>query len=229
MTNNHLFGFLLTVACFYLFTAIKKKLNNTNFINPLVLSTILIIFILLISKVPFDSYMKGAGIIHAFLGPVTVVLALPLYRQRKLLAKHKFPIIGGILSGVIASLLSITLLCHIFNLEDILERSIIPHSVTNPIGIEISKSLGAIQGITVASIVITGILGTIIAPFIYKLFRISNPIAKGLGLGTSAHALGTARAVDMGETEGAVSGLAIGLAAITTVIIVSLLQITGWY
>ncbi len=229
LTSNHLFGILLTVACFYLGVTVKKKLNNTTLINPLLFSTILIIIVLLACKIPFEHYMKGGGVIHAFLGPVTVVLALPLYRQRKLLGQYKFPIIGGILSGVIASLVSVTVLCRLFHLEEILERSIIPHSVTTPIGIGISNSLGAVQGITVVSIIITGILGTAIAPLVYKLFKITHPVAKGLGLGTSAHALGTSKAVEMGEKEGAVSSLAIGLAAITTVVLVSILQVTGWY
>lgn len=228
ITNNHLFGILITVAFFFAGMWLKQRFKK-NFINPLLMSVILIVILLLVLHIPYDNYMKGGGVIHSFLGPVTVVLALPLYRQRKLLIKYKASIIGGILTGVLASLFSVILLCRVFHLNDMLERSLIPHSVTTPIGIAISNTLGAIEGITVVSIIITGILGASIAPLIYKLFRITHPIAKGLGLGTSAHALGTSKAVEMGETEGAVSSLAIGLAAITTVILVAVLQLAGWY
>ncbi len=228
ITNNHLFGILITLAFFYGAFYLKKRLK-ASWINPLLLSTIAIIIFLILLHIPYENYMQGGGVINSFLGPVTVVLALPLYRQRKLLMKHKFSIIGGIFSGVLASLISVTVLCRLIGLNDILEKSLIPHSVTTPIGIEVSKSLGAIEGITIVSIIITGILGASIAPMIYKLLRIKHPISRGLGFGTSSHALGTSKAVEMGETEGAVSGLAIGVAAITTVIVVAILQIFGWY
>jgi len=228
ITNNHLFGILITVGFFFIGLWLKQRFKK-SFINPLLLSVICIIALLLLLNIPYENYMKGGGVIHSFLGPVTVVLALPLYRQRRLLMNYKTSIIGGILTGVLASLISVILLCRVFHLNEMLERSLIPHSVTTPIGIGLSNTLGAVEGITVVSIIITGILGASIAPFIYKLFRVNHPIAKGLGLGTSAHALGTSKAVEMGETEGAVSSLAIGVAAITTVVMVAVLQLVGWY
>ena len=228
LTNNHLFGILLSVAVFYGGVTLRNKLK-LNFINPLLLGIIIIIGLLVIADIPFEHYMKGGSVIHAFLGPVTVLLALPLYRQRKLLVEYKYPIIFGILTGVITSLVSVILLSRVFDLNEILERSLLAHSVTTPIGISISNSLGAIEGITVVSIVITGILGTAIAPIFYKLLRIMHPVAKGLGLGTTSHALGTTKAFEMGETEGAVSSLAIGVAALTTVAIVTVLKVVGFY
>nr|WP_321452109.1 LrgB family protein [uncultured Carboxylicivirga sp.] len=228
LTNTHLFGILLTLGLYYGCIWLRKK-TKQNWINPLLLSAFLIIIVLTQVHIPYEHYTKGAGFIHAFLGPVTVVLALPLYRQRKLLVQHKFSILGGIFSGVAASFISVILLCRVFNLNELLERSLIPHSVTTPIGIAVSNSLGAIEGITVISIIITGLLGAAIAKTIYKVLRITHPIAKGLTLGTSAHVLGTTKAIEMGETEGAVSSLAIGVAAITTVITAAILQLTGWY
>lgn len=228
ITNSHLFGILLTVGLFYLITVIKHR-SKQNWLNPLLLSVIIIICILVLADIPFEHYMKGGSVIHAFLGPVTVVLALPLYRQRKLLVEHKYSIIGGIIAGVASAVLSVIGLSRLLGLNDMLERSLIPHSVTTPIGISVSNMLKATEGITIISIIITGILGASIAPLLLKLLRIKHPVAKGLSIGTSSHALGTTKAIEMGETEAAVSSLAIGVAALTTVLAVIVMQLMGWY
>jgi len=228
ITNTHLFGILLTVGCFYLVSLAKHR-SRQNWLNPLLLSVIIIICILILGDIPYEHYMKGGSVIHAFLGPVTVVLALPLYRQRKLLVQHKWAIIGGIISGVASAIISVVLLSRLLGLNEMLERSLIPHSVTTPIGISVSNMLQATEGITIISIIITGILGASIAPFMLKLLRIKHPVAKGLSIGTSSHALGTTKAIEMGETEAAMSSLAIGVAALTTVLVVILMQLMGWY
>lgn len=228
LTNTHLFGILLSVASFYGIAYFRDRLK-ANWLNPLMLSIVVIICILLLFNIPYKHFMKGGSVIHAFLGPVTVVLALPLYRNRKLLVQHKYAIMGGIISGVFSALISVILLCRLFNMNDLLERSLMPHSVTTPIGIGISNSLGADEGITVLSIMITGIFGAIIAPFLYRFLKIVHPVACGIGLGTSAHALGTTKALEMGEKEGAMSSLAIGVAALTTVVTVIALQAFHWY
>lgn len=228
LTNTHLFGILLSVACFYLVSLAKNRLRQ-NWLNPLLLSITIIICILILGDIPYDDYMKGGSVIHAFLGPVTVVLAVPLYRQRRLLVQHKYSIIGGILAGVLSAIFSVIWLGRLLKLNEMLERSLLPHSVTTPIGISLSKILNATEGITIISIIITGILGASIAPFMLKLLRIKHPVAKGISIGTSSHALGTTRAVEMGETEAAMSSLAIGVAALTTVLAVILMQAMGWY
>lgn len=228
VTNTHLFGILLTVGCFYL---ISKAKNNARlgWLNPLLLSVIIIICILILFNIPYDNYMKGGSVIHAFLGPVTVALALPLYRQRKLLIEHKYSIMGGIVAGVVSAITSVVVLGRLFGLNQVLERSLLAHSVTTPIGISVSNMLSATEGITIVSIIITGIVGAAIAPLLLKLLRIKHPVAKGISLGTSSHALGTSKAIEMGETEAAMSSLAIGVAALTTVLVVILMQIMGWY
>jgi len=228
VTNTHLFGILLTVGCFYLVSLAKRR-SRQNWLNPLLLSVIIIICILILADIPYENYMKGGSVIHAFLGPVTVVLALPLYRQRRLLIAYKYSIIGGIISGVASAIISVVILSRLFGLNDLLERSLIPHSVTTPIGISLTNMLHATEGITIISIMITGILGSLIAPFLLKLLRIKHPVAKGLSIGTSSHALGTTKAIEMGETEAAMSSLAIGVAALTTVLVVILMQLMGWY
>ena len=228
LTDTHLFGILLTVACFYGIAYLRNKLKK-NWINPLLLSITLIIVLLILLKIPYENYMKGGSVIHAFLGPVTVVLALPLYRQRKLLIAHKYSIMGGIISGVLSAFISVIVLCRLLGMNDLLERSLLAHSVTTPIGISLSNLLGATEGVTILSIIITGILGAAIAPTVYRILKIVHPVARGIGLGTSAHALGTTKAIEMGETEGAMSSLAIGVAALTTVVAVILLQSFQWY
>ncbi len=228
ITDTHIFGIFLTVACFFVISYLKDR-TRQNWLNPLLSSVIIIICILLLTDIPYEHYTKGGNVIHAFLGPVTVVLALPLYRQRKLLMQHKYSILGGIFTGVVSAIISVVLLSRVLDLNDLLERSILPHSVTTPIGISLSKMLSATEGITIVSIIITGIVGAGIAPILLKLLRITHPVAKGIGIGTSSHALGTTKAIEMGETEGAMSSLAIGVAALTTVLAVIIMQLLGWY
>lgn len=228
LTDNHLFGILLTVGLFYSGLWLRNYFQK-NWINPLLISVFVIVMLLQLANIPYEQYMQGAGVIHDFLGPVTVVLALPLYRQRQLLVKYKLSIIGGIVSGVLASLISVLLLGRVFGLSEMLERSLLPHSITTPIGIALSNDIGGIEGITVVSIILTGLIGASVASMLFRLLRITHPIARGLALGTSAHAIGTSKAIEMGETEAAVSSLAIGIAAITTVMAVAIMQLAGWY
>ncbi|MFV0521311.1 MAG: LrgB family protein [Mangrovibacterium sp.] len=224
--NNPLFGLFLCVLFYFVCLWVKKKMK-WDWFNPLLFSTILIIAFLSLSDIPYEKFKKGADIINLFLGPVTIILALPLYRHRKLLVKYKIAICSGILSGVITSISSVFLFSHLLGLTDTLHRSLIPHSVTTPIGISTSQMLSANIGITIISVIITGVIGAAIAPLVMKLLKITNPVARGLAIGTSSHALGTTKAMEMGETEGAMSGLAIGLSALTTVVAVIIMQSLG--
>lgn len=228
LIDNYLFGIFLCLAAFSGSVYLRTQFN-LKWLNPLMLSIVCIILIITLFDIPYKSFAKGGSVIHAFLGPVTVVLALPLYRQKHLLIQHKYAILVGVTSGVIASLASVVLFSRWLGLSAILERSIMPHSVTTPIGIGVVHSLNGIEGITVLSIVITGVFGALISPIVLKLFRITNPIAKGISIGTASHAIGTTKAMEMGETEGAMSGLAIGTTAIITVITVVLLKLIDWY
>ena len=176
-----------------------------------------IIAFLLIFHIPFEEYDRGGQFISFFLGPATVILAVPLYRKIGLFTKNIIPILVGITVGSAAGIVSIVLMCRFFGFDELLSVSIVPKSVTTPIGIEISSQLGGVASITVASIVLTGIAGIMIAPFVCKLFRIDDKVAVGIAIGTSSHALGTTKAVEIGETEGAMSGLAIGIAGLVTV------------
>jgi len=217
-----LFGITLSLLAFEAGSIVFKK-TKSPFFNPLLVGTSLVIFILLYFNIDIENYNKGAGFISFFLGPATVVLAVPLYNQMKLLKSNSVAIITGILVGSVASIISVVLFSRLLAIDELLLLSLIPKSITTPIGIELSKQIGGLPSLTVISIVIAGNTGYIAAPFICRLFRIKNPVAKGIAIGTSAHALGTTKAIEMGEVEGAMGGLAIGLAGIVTVLTTPLL------
>jgi len=217
-----LFGITLSLLAFEAGNIVFKK-TKSPFFNPLLVGTSLVIFILLYFNIDIENYNKGAGFISFFLGPATVVLAVPLYNQMKLLKSNSVAIITGILVGSVASIISVVLFSRLLAIDELLLLSLIPKSITTPIGIELSKQIGGLPSLTVISIVIAGNTGYIAAPFICRLFRIKNPVAKGIAIGTSAHALGTTKAIEMGEVEGAMGGLAIGLAGIVTVLTTPLL------
>ena len=220
--NTEIFGVIITILFFNIGIYIQKKTKNPIF-NPLLIAILGIILFLSITNIPYESYKLGGDIINLFLGPVTIVLAVPLYKQFDLFKKYLVEILIGITCGVVVSFISIKLVGHFTNADINIINSLLPKSITTPMGISLTKMLNGIESITVVSIILTGILGAIIAPTVFKLGKITNPIAKGVALGTSAHALGTSKAIEMGEVEGAMSGLSIGISGLITVIIVPIL------
>lgn len=217
-----LFGILLSLVAFQTGILLYKKTRSSLF-NPLLVSFVLVILFLLYFRIDFETYNVGGDYISFFLGPSTVVLAVPLYKKIKLLKTNALPIIAGISAGCIAGISSILILSSLFGLDPVITSSLVPKSVTTPIGIEISKQIGGLPAITVAAIVVTGIIGAVLGPFICRSFRIKDSVAIGISIGTASHALGTTRAIELGETEGAMSGLAIGIAGIITVFLAPLL------
>ena len=220
--DAEVFGLVLTIIFFNIGIYIQKKTKNPIF-NPLLIAIVGIILFLIITKIPYESYKLGADNINFFLGPVTIVLAVPLYKQFDLLKKYFIEILMGISCGVIVSFISIKAIGYFTNANIDIINSLIPKSITTPMGISLSKTLNGIEAITVVSIILTGILGAIISPIIFKIGKIKNPVAKGIALGTSAHALGTTKALEMGEVEGAMSGLSIGISGIITVILIPII------
>ena len=215
VTNNPVFGIFLTIAIYRLAVKFKTKFNFA-INNPLLTGIGSIVLILTIFNIPYENYKIGGDYIHFLLGPATVILAVPLYRQLELLKKNLLPIIAGVLSGSFFALLSIGFLCKVFNFDEVLTASLLPKSVTMPIGIEVAESLGGISSITVISIVVTGLTGAVFAEKILHYTGIKDKVAQGISIGTSAHALGTTKAIEMGEVQGGMSGLAIGLAGFFT-------------
>ncbi|HSP46490.1 MAG TPA: LrgB family protein [Clostridiaceae bacterium] len=221
LTASPLFGLMITLLAYQAGVLVHKKLK-TPLLGPLVVASGLIILLLVLTGIPVENYSVGGSIITFFLGPSVVVLALPLYRNFRLLKANWIAILSGITVGSFAGILTILVLSFVLDLDGSIMISILPKSVTTPIGLEITKELGGISSITVLSIFTTGLLGAMIYPYVFKVFRIKHPVAKGVALGTAAHALGTAKAVEIGDQEGAMSGLSIGLAGIVTVFLIPL-------
>ena len=220
--DTEIFGIILTILFFNIGIYIQKKTNKPIF-NPLLIAILGIILFLSITKIPYESYKLGGDRINFFLGPVTIVLAVPLYKQFDLFKKYLLEILIGISCGVVVSFISVKLIGHFTNADVDIINSLIPKSITTPMGISLTKTLSGVEAITVVSIILTGILGAIISPIIFKIGKINNPVAKVIALGTSAHALGTTKALEMGEVEGAMSGLSIGISGIITVILIPII------
>lgn len=210
------FGVLVSLVSYWIGAALKKRFQY-SLLNPLLISVILIILLLLGLKIDYAVYYEGAKYISYLLTPATICLAIPLYEQMELLKNNLKIILLGILSGVLTSLCSILAMAVLFGLNKAEYVTLLPKSVTTAIGMGISEELGGYVSITAAVIIVTGILGSVIADAVFKVFHITEPIAKGLALGTASHAIGTAKAVELGETESAMSSLSIVVAGILTV------------
>ena len=217
-----LVSILISLVAYQTGVFIYKKTKIT-LLNPLLLGIIFVISILVIFDIPLNDYNKGTEIITFFLAPATVVLAVPLYNQIETLKKNIVPILFGITIGSASAILSVIFLSKLVNLEKDVLISILPKSITTAIGIEITKALNADTALTIVAIVSTGIVGAAIGPTICKWSKIDNSIAKVVAIGTASHAVGTSKAIEIGEVEGAMSGLAIGIAGIITVFLIPLL------
>ena len=211
------FGIFLTLGAYFASLALQKK-TGLQVLNPLLVSAALIIAVLSVLKIDYSAYDQSAKMLSSFLTPVTICLAVPLYNQLELLKRHKKAIFLGILSGVITSLVCVLLLSMLFRLDHAAYVTLLPKSITTAIGMGVSEELGGYVSITVAVIILTGVLGNIIAPTICRVFLITEPVARGVAIGTSSHAIGTARAMEMGKIEGAMSSLSIVIAGLLTVV-----------
>ena len=215
--NSVFFGVTISLLSYGLGVWLKKKFK-VALINPLLISVIITTAVLLLLKIDYGVYEKGASILTYMLTPATVCLAIPVYEQLEILKKNKGAILIGVASGVVTSLLLTLILAIVFKIGHSNYVTLLPKSVTTAIGMEISAGLSGYVPLTVAAIVITGILGNVIGELVFKLFRITHPIAKGIGLGTASHVVGTAKAVELGEVEGAMSSLSVVVAGMMTVV-----------
>ena len=211
------FGVLISLISYGIGTALKKKWKWGLF-NPLLIAIILTIAVMLVFHIDYDVYYESAKYISYLLTPATICLAVPLYEQFELLKKNYKAVVAGIASGAVMGLISVFVLALIFELDHKTYVTFLPKSITTAIGMGVSQELGGYVSITVAAIIITGVLGNVFAESVCKIFRIEEPVAKGVGLGSSAHAIGTSRAMEMGEIEGAMSSLSIVVAGIITVV-----------
>ncbi|BDF68811.1 membrane protein [Oscillospiraceae bacterium] len=202
---------------FYEVGLLLKKRFKLAVLNPLLIAILCVMASLKVLGVPYSDYNAGAQYLSWLLTPATVALAVPLYEELGLLRKNLPAVAGGILAGTFAGLAGILLLCRVFALDHQLYVTFLPKSITTAIGMGVAEELGGVTALTVAAIILTGILGNVAAEGLFRLFRIYDPIARGLALGTGAHAIGTAKAMELGEVEGAMSSLSIAVAGLLTV------------
>lgn len=216
--NDPYFGLILTIFMFYISVMILKYVK-IPFLNPLILTLIILITLLLITKIPYESYYKGGELLNLLITPATVALALPLYKTLDLLKKNFYVILISITVTSAIVCFSIVIMSNIFNLDNDILASIISKSITTAIAVEITNKLGGIISVTIISIIITGNLGMLVAPTVFKIFNINDELAQGIALGTSSHAMGTVKAMELGEIQGAMSGVAMSITGIIVVFI----------
>ena len=216
--NSPLFGILLTLVTFEIGVTISKKFKY-SFLNPLLIANVLIVGFLLITVISLESYNVGGDYISVMLSPATVVLAVPLYRQISKLKQFWKPILAGIFAGSLTSLACVIVVSKLVGLSETLMLSLLPKSITIPMGSVVSAQIGGIPPVTIIAITITGITGAVAAPAVCKFCRIKHKVAQGIAIGTASHALGTTRAMEMGEVQGAMSSLSIGVAGLFTAIV----------
>ncbi len=214
--HSPVFYVFLTMLCYLMSVWTYRKLK-LHYIVPVLISSVMLILYLVFTGTDYNQYMTGGSIILFFLGPATVSLAVPLYRQISLFNRKKFIIVtAGIASGVITALSTVLFLSRMTGLSDSVIRSLFGKSVTMPIAMGICRSAGGIISLTVAGVMVAGITGAVAAPLVLKITCVKHPAAKGAAIGTSSHIIGTVRAFEMGEKEGSVSSISIGIAGIIT-------------
>lgn len=211
-------GIVISLLAYEIGLAAQRKWKLAV-LNPLLISIILVIAFLVVFHVDYESYNMSAKYLSYLLTPATVCLAIPLYEQVELLKKHSKAIVLGLISGVITSLVCVLVLALLFHFDHAQYVTLLPKSITTAIGMGISEELGGYVTITVAVIIITGVIGNMLAETVCRIFKIEEPVAKGIAIGASSHAVGTVKAMEIGEIEGAMSSLAIAVAGLLTVVL----------
>ena len=222
LLESQFFGLFLSLAFFQLARWLNRKAGR-EVISPLLFATLLCIAVLLVFDIDFEVYNRGAQYLDVLLTPATICLAIPLYRQYELLQRNAVAVLAGSVAGVAAHMAGCLLMLAVFRLEAAEFITLLPKSITTAIGKSLSAELGGYPAITMAAIMITGLFGAAIAPALLRLFRVRDPLAQGLAIGTASHAAGTSTAVQMGEVQGAASSLAIVVTGLLTVVAAPLL------
>ncbi len=217
LTQTPVFGFAAALIAFTLARLISNK-ADTPLANPLIISVVFILLFYWVCRIPIKYFNSGGNIIYMFLPPATAALAVSMYRRWLDIKRNLIPVLAGTIVGVAVSVGSVLLLCHLFGIDEEITKSLLPKSVTSAIAMELAEKIGGHAPIASAGVFITGLFGAMMCPYFTKWFRINNSVAAGLGIGASCHALGTSQAVKMGETEGAMGGIAIGICGLLTVI-----------
>lgn len=214
----------LSLGLFELAKAVSARLH-TPLANPLLLSALVLGGLLLLTGTPLDTYESGGSLLTLMLTPATVALAVPIYRRRDTLRRNLLPIFAGTLAGSLVSVGSVFMLSRVLGLNWELLAALLPKSVTTAIALPLADSLGGLTAVTAVAVVFTGIVGAVALPPFLKLIGIRDEVAEGIAIGTASHAVGTSRAIELGETVGAMSSLAIGISGLLTAGILTILSI----
>ena len=217
MISSPIFGVAISLLCFELGVAIQNKVKS-SLANPLLISAVMIIVFLQLSGISYEQYNSGARLISMFLAPCTAVLSVNIYSNMDTLKKHFLPILLGTASAAAASLACIYGMSRLFGLNDEILHSLLPKSVTAAISMPLATMTGGVDSVLIVAASITGILCAMISPMLVKLYRFKDPVAMGVAIGSSGHAIGTTTAIKMGPVQGAMSGIAIGMTGIITVL-----------
>lgn len=218
LVSNPFFGIVLSVVLYLIGQKLHKRWPIPIF-TPLVFAILSIIILLLVVDIPYETYNEGGQFINIWITPATVSLAIKLEKNFEHLRSNVVAIVSGIGLGVVFHTLLIVLLSLTFQFNEELAATLFPKSVTTAIALGVSESLGGIASLTVAVVVFTGVLGAVVGPSLFKWLKISDPVAQGIAMGSSSHAMGTSKAIEMGDVQGAMSGLSIVLTGIAVVII----------
>lgn len=216
--SSPFFGIALSLAAYCIGVMICRR-TSLAICNPLLISYLIIIPTLLLAGIPLEWYENGGDLIDMFLSPATAVLALTVYRQRKLVRRHIIAIAAGTVAGCVTSITTVYAMCRLLSLDGIVTASLLPKSITTPMAIAVSQSLGGIGPLTVLAVIFTGILGSILAPLLTRVFRIRDEVVQGIAIGASSHAVGTGKAIEMGEIQGAMSSISLVISGILTVLV----------
>ncbi len=219
LSASPLFGLVLTLVPFFLATRLQRRMGGHPLFNPVLPAIIAISVFLLLLKVPAERYFTGAQLINFLLGPATVALAVPLYGQIHRIRSTLFPVLSAIVAGSVTAAGSAALLAHLLGASFMTTLSIAPKSISTPIAMGVSEKIGGDPGLTVLFVVATGVLGAMIGSGVFRILRIRDVRAIGLGMGVSSHGIGTSRALQIDEMAGAFSSLAMGLTGIVTAVL----------
>lgn len=212
------FGFLITIAIYWSVKWVYRSFNNKALLSPLFLTPIFLVIILLWSNIPYESYNASAKYLSLTLQPATIALAVPLYKYFDVFKKNALQIVLSVLFGTVIAIFSSAILARGLDLNTEMIGSLIPHSVTTPMAMDISQVIGGIPAITAVFVILTGIIGSLIGPTLIKFLRINNCIARGVLLGTSSHASGTTKAFEFGSTSGTISSVSMILTGFITIL-----------
>lgn len=220
ITSSPLFGLFLTFITYGIGTLLFKKFR-TPLLNPLLFSFVCCIALVKLNVISYEKYMSDTKILTDFIPVATALLAVSIFRQLKLIKKYAAAILAGCFAGAVTSVMLVTAICALFGADGTLLASFIGKSCTNPIAVEICRLNGGFTGVTVIAVLLTGIVGAVLAPLLRRAFRVKSPVAEGVAIGSCSHVVGTTKAVEIGEIQGALSSVAIGICGLITVVLLA--------